>query len=467
MSREGKLAKNTIILSIGTLLPKLASFITLPILTGYLTKDDYGTYDLVTVLASLLLPATTLQIQSAAFRFLIDVRDNENDKKSVVSNIMMFLLPVSLLSLLILYFCLSQFSIVIRLSICLYFFFDIVVSATRQVVRGLSHNLKYSISAIISSVCQLIFVVVLVWQLRQGLGGGILALTFAELLSVLYLVFSARLWQYIDIRTVSMAKIKSLLSYSWPLVPNSMSMWVMRMSDRLVVTLCMGLTANAVYSVANKIPQLLTLAQSTFTMAWQENASIVSKDADADGYYSAMFKMIFDLMAGFFGIIVACTPILFVVLIRGDYAEAYIHIPILVLSMFFFAMSSFLGGIYLAYMKTKSVGITTIISAVINLVVDFALIQFVGLYAASGSTLVSYIFLFFFRLIDIQKIVKLTYSKMHLLLVLLLIALESVLCMTNFMVCNVLNAVIAVTFFFVLNKSFVGLMLKKIKKVVS
>ena len=33
MSREGNLAKNTGILAIGTFLPKLASFITLPILT--------------------------------------------------------------------------------------------------------------------------------------------------------------------------------------------------------------------------------------------------------------------------------------------------------------------------------------------------------------------------------------------------------------------------------------------------
>ena len=56
MSREGKLAKNTLILSIGTFLPKLASFVTLPILTGYLTQTEMGIYDLITILESLLLP---------------------------------------------------------------------------------------------------------------------------------------------------------------------------------------------------------------------------------------------------------------------------------------------------------------------------------------------------------------------------------------------------------------------------
>jgi O-antigen/teichoic acid export membrane protein len=69
-----------------------------------------------------------------------------------------------------------------------------------------------------------------------------------------------------------------------------MSAWVMRVSDRLVVTFFMGVAANAVYAVANKIPGLLTIAQNTFTMAWQENASLFVHDADAEDYFSKMFK---------------------------------------------------------------------------------------------------------------------------------------------------------------------------------
>ena len=78
MSREKSLIKNTIVLSIGTVIPKFASFIVLPILTGYLTKTEYGTYDLITVLCSLFLPAVTLQIQTAAFRFLIEQKNDYN-----------------------------------------------------------------------------------------------------------------------------------------------------------------------------------------------------------------------------------------------------------------------------------------------------------------------------------------------------------------------------------------------------
>jgi hypothetical protein len=467
MSRGGKLAKNTIVLAIGTFLPKLATFITLPILTGSLTKESYGTYDLIVVLVSLFLPAVTLQIQTAAFRFLIDIRDKKEKVKSIVTNITAFIVPVSIIALLILYFCLYKIDFEVRILICLYYFLDIFGNSLRQIVRGLSENLKYSLSAIINSLAQLIFVVVFVWYFEIGLLGGVLALAVAELISALYLFFSAKIYKFLDFKIISIKEIKRMLAYSWPMVPNSMSMWVMRVSDRLVITFFMNVSANAVYAVANKIPQLLTLAQTTFTMAWQENASIVSKDEDADRYYSDMYKTMFDLMAGAMCMIIAFVPLLFIILVRGDYSEAYNQIPILLIGMVFYAMSAYLGGIYVAYMKTKSVGITTIVAAVLNVIIDIALINFIGLYAASLSTLISYVFLFFYRLIDVRKIVKIKYDLKHMFLVFAFMAIVSILCMLQNSIVNIVNFVLAAVLFVALNRQFLTLIFKMIKKKVA
>ncbi|RGM03973.1 MULTISPECIES: oligosaccharide flippase family protein [Hungatella] len=461
MSREGKLAKNTLIISIGTFLPKLASFITLPILTGYLTQVEYGTYDLITILVSLLLPAATLQIQTAAFRFLIDVRDNEIDIKEIITNITVFIAPTSLIALVVLYFCLFGHSVIIRLFICLYFLVDIVVNTTRQICRGLNNNLDYSISAILSALGKMVFAVICVRYLRLGLLGTVISLFVSSLFSLIYLLAKTKLYQYIDFRYFNMDKLKEMLKYSWPMVPNSMSAWIMRVSDRLVITIFMGVSANAMYSVANKIPSLLTLAQNTFTMAWQENASIVSKDKDASEYYSSMFRMMFDLMAGFFGLLIAATPVLFKILIRGNYADAYYQIPILFLGMFFLSISTFLGGIYVAYKESKSVGITTIVAAACNLILDLTTIKWIGLYAASGSTLMSYIFLFIYRIIDIQKIVRVKYNRKHIILVLILMVTESVLCFQQKRILNMINLIFGCAVFWVLNKSFVKIVLQK------
>ncbi len=451
MSREGKLVKNTMILGLGSFFPRLTAFITLPILTGYLTKAEYGTYDLITVLVSLILPAATLQIQSAAFRFLIDERGNEERKKSIISNIFAFIVPTSLLVLCVLYLFLPG-DMTIRILICAYFFADILVNASRQVARGLHMNLRYSISAIISATGKMVFAVIFVLYMKMGLMGAVLALMLSDLLSFIYMAAALNLPHYIDLRLVNKKDLKALLSYSWPIVPNSLSMWVMRVSDRFVINVFMGAPAVAVYAVANKIPSLLTLAQSTFTMAWYESASIVSKEDDATEYYSSMYRTIYDLMAGILGLLISFMPILFKLLIRGDYSESYTQMPILFLAMFFYSLCAFLGGIYVAFKDTKSVGITTTCAAVCNLVVDLATIRWIGLYAASISTLVSYLFLYLFRMYDVRKFVKITYDYVHMAIVLVIMFVELFLCFLQNRVLNIANMALGVIAFVVLNR---------------
>lgn len=459
MSREKNLVKNTLILAIGTFLPKFASFITLPILTDCLLKESYGFYELVVDLVSLILPTATLQIQTAAFRFLIDKRDNKEDIKSIITNIYAFIMPVSLLALLIFYLCLyflvPEQPSSIKIVICLYFLADILVNAARQATRGLDKNMLYSLSAIVSAACKIIFAVVFVWYMEMELMGAVLALFLSSLISLVVLSVLTKLHQYIDLRKISFKQIKQLVSYSWGMVPNCMSMWVMRVSDRFVVTGFIGYAAVAVYSVANKIPSILTLAQTTFTMAWQENASIVSKDKDAGAYYSSMFRTMFDLMAGFMGLLICTTPILFKLLIRGNYGDAYPHIPILFLAMFFYSMCSFLGGIYVAYMDTKSVGITTLAAAICNLVIDLVSIKFIGLYAASGSTLISYLLLFIFRAVDVRKLVAIKYDLTRMGIIFLLLIAESALCFMHTLPTDCINFVFGTVVFCSLNKALI------------
>ena len=137
MSREKELIKNTIVLSFGKLLPKLTSFITLPILTAYLTKAEYGTYDLISTLLMLLLPIATLQVQAAAFRFLIDCRGNKKESSKIISNIWVATVPVSVIVSFIIQFFFMEYSISFRAVLVLYFFMDTVNSTIGQITRGL------------------------------------------------------------------------------------------------------------------------------------------------------------------------------------------------------------------------------------------------------------------------------------------------------------------------------------------
>lgn len=438
-NREKALAKNTFIIAIGTFLPKFTTLITLPILTTYLTKAEYGTFDYLSTLISLALPIATLKIEAAAFRFLIECRDNREDSATIISNIYFFIVPISFLVVTILFVIYSSLGVITRILLCIYFLLDIVYSATQQIVRGLSKNAFYSISAIIYSIINMGMIVLMVSDFQLGLDGVLVSALVALLISIVILFISTKILSYVSIKSFSKVRLKEMIGYSWPMIPNSLSSWIVNLSDRIIVTAILGVEVNSVYAVANKIPNLFATLQGTFIFAWQENASLSVGDDDTSEYYSRMFDNIYTILVGALACLVGITPILFKVLINVQYKEAYYQMPLLFGGMLFSAMSAFMGGIYVAHMKTKSVGITTMLAAIFKLIINFVLINRLGLFAASLSTFVSYLFLVVYRMIDVQKFqpVKYNYAKI-IITMMFLVAFMVVLYINNFML-NITN----------------------------
>lgn len=464
MERETKLVKNTAILAIGSFFPKATSLITLPILTATLTKSEYGTYDLIGVLVSLLLPVATLQIQSAAFRFLIENKESQERCNAIVTNIFAVTLPVSIGMVAVVFFVFGRLSLISRVFICLYFLFDIVELTLLQVARGFSENKAYSIASIMLSSVNMVLTVVLVLWFKKGLSGVMCSLAVASMVATAYLIVTLKRHVQMNIRYISASLIKEMLAYSWPMVFNNLSRWALSTSDRLVITAFLGVEANAIYAVATKLPNLLSTLQSTFSMAWQENASIAAKDEDSTQYYSDMFDTFFCFLSGMLALLIAGTPILFVILIHGDYDEAYVQMPILYMGMLFDGMAAFLGGIYVAQKKTKSVGITTVIAAGINLAIDFAFVNHIGIFAGSISTLISYLFLMIYRMIDIRKIQNIDYKIGKICAILGIMILMSFFCWLQNPLANIANVVIGGIAFVVPNKKMLIAMYKTTTK---
>lgn len=464
MNREKELIKNTVILGIGKVLPKFIAIITLPIITAKLTKNEYGTYDFISTLVMLLLPIATLQIQSSAFRFLIDCRGDKEKSSSIITNIFAVTISISAIVSVGLIFFWQGLSITTRFLIGIYFFVDIVYIAISQISRGLGLNKNFSVSSIIISVTNAIGIVLTVQLNNHGLNGVIFSLVLANIFAVFYLILKTHIWQYISIVLISKKTIKELLSYSWPMIPNNLSNWVLRVSDRVVITGILGTEANATYAVANKIPSLLGIAQSIFVMAWQENASVAVKDKDADKYYTEIFNKVLGIMFGCTALLIGFTPIIFELLIKGDYDDAYAQMPILILGMFFYCMAAFLGGIYIAHKKTKSVGMTTIFSAICNFVINITLINFIGITAASVATLVSYFLLYLFRMIDTIKFQKMKYNVKKQIIFLVIISIMLALCFLRNYWLNIINIILGCIIFIIANKDLIFQLIKEVQK---
>ncbi|WP_270525498.1 lipopolysaccharide biosynthesis protein [Longibaculum muris] len=436
MSRELNLIKNTFVLAIGKFFPKFVGLITLPLITANLTKIEYGTYDLINTLVSLFLPVITLQLQAAAFRFLIEYRNNEEMKKSIISNILFFVIFVAFISVIILFFAFNRLSNTTKFLVCFYFFVDILFLTLQQILRGLSLNKLYSTSAVIVSFINMILVVITVSYFKFALNGVILSISLSTAISIMIILFKTNVLNYLSLLSCSFELLKEMFAYSWPMIPNSLSNWVISLSDRLIITFVLGLEGTAIYSVANKLPNLFTSLQGTFVLAWQENASIASMDDDIAEYYGKMYDNVLCILFALISGLIVTTPITFKILIKGDYNKAIPQMPILYMGMFFSAIASFIGGIYIANKKTKSIGITTTFAAILNLLIDIALVKYIGLFAASLSTCVSYGILALYRIVNVKKFQDINYNvKKNIIIIILLLFI----CLINFINNNILN----------------------------
>ena len=100
-------------------------------------------------------------------------------------------------------------------------------------------------------------------------------------------------------------------------------------------------------------------------------------------------------------------PFAFEILINKSYADAYVYIPLLTLSVYYMNLSNFYGGIFQAFKNTKIMGYTTAVGAVINVLINLIFIRTWGIWAATISTIVSTMLVYGYRKYKVSKFIKL------------------------------------------------------------
>lgn len=403
MGRGQSLVKNTIILAIGNLFTKLITFFLLPLYTAVLSTEEYGIVDLLNTLVSLLLPIVTFQIEQAMFRKLIDIRDNEKDKKSVIST-GVFSVLIQCIIYLILFFIISSFidnnyKIFLATNVVAYIF----ASLFQQIARGFGDNKSYTISSIFSGIFTIVFNVIFLVAIKLQAYGMLLGTMIGQIACVVYLFFKLKIYKYLSLKSFDKEILKSLWKYSLPLIPNSISWWVFNASDRVIVSAILGLGLNGILSAANKFSSVYIMVYNFFHLSWIESISLHINDNDIEEFFSKMFNTALRLFVSMGIGIIAVMPFVYPVMIDDKFSDGYYQIPILMIGSILNVFVALETAIYVAKKDTKAIGITSTVSAIINIIVHLILIKFIGLYAASISTLIAYLIICIYRHIDINK----------------------------------------------------------------
>ena len=401
-----ELRRNTIIIGISNLGSKAISFILAPLYSYYLSTSQYGTMDLVTTTSSLIMPLLCLDIYEATFRF---ASDKKHDDKTVFSSsyslcVSMSALAFAIIALLSLF---TTVPLVITFSI-LSAVLDANYQVLSQFARGQNKMRVFALSGVLNSVFLFGADILFLVCLRYGLVGWMMAYVIGKAIACLYVMWSAKVYRYFSISSISRKFYLEAFKYSLPLLPSTAMWWVMNASDRYMIAIFLGTAANGIYAVANKMPSFLSVFENVFYQAWQTSSINAIEDKNRDKFYSEVFKKYFSVLAlGVLGLLLILKPMTLKLFAHG-YEDAWLSTSILVIAVMFHALSGNLGTLYVTFKNTKGALATSTIGAVTNTVLNWFLIPHGGLIAAATTTLIGYIIVLLYRWWDVKKFVKLT-----------------------------------------------------------
>lgn len=465
-NKAGKLGRNTALMLIGNFASRLLSFFLVPLYTYCLSTEEYGISDLIFTTVQLLIPLLTLVASEVLIRFTLD-KDIDKSHIFTVSSCIFGIGFILLLIISPFVYRYTPFSDYYSFFL-IYYFVSAISLNIQQFVKGLEHIGTFVISGIINTLVTIAANIILLLILHTGISGYLTALIIGSLTSTIFIVFKERLWKYYTkLSSIEKSLVKAYLVFCLPLIPNSLSWWISNSSDKYILQFFWGASLTGIYAVSYKIPSIITTVSSIFTSAWQISAVDDFGSDESIEFISNVYNKYSSLYFISSSLIVLLVQPLSAILFAKEYYSAWSYSVILIYASIFQSLAAFVGVIYTTAKKTKMIFITTMAGAIGNIILNFALIPKFGAYGAAVATLISYIIVWFIRLIDSRTIIRINIEiKRDMICYLLLFIQGIITCLS--IKCYILFSIIIVLIEIMLNKiiflEMIGIIKRKLIK---
>ncbi|MEG2203573.1 MAG: oligosaccharide flippase family protein [Oscillospiraceae bacterium] len=425
-NRYDKLLGNTLIFAIGSFSSKAMVFLLMPLYSRVLTDAQYGATDVITTTANLLMPFVMLSINEAIIRFCMDrsVKKSEVFSIGLVTVLAGFAVFGLLAPLMLQIKMLSAYTLLIYL----YVLAGMLKNITAQFVRSSGLVRLFAFDGFLATLTTILFNVTFLLGFKWGVTGYILSIILSNVVSILFLFFTARLWRYVKLTAINKKLWREMLRYAVPLIPTTMFWWITTASDRYFIIYFWGEAANGLYAAAHKLPALLTMVSAVFYQAWQISAvSESGQGARTSRFYSQVYDYYSTLLLlAASGVIFICRPLISVWLAESYY-EAWRFVPFLTMAEVFSSLVTFMGSFYMVAKRNATVPIAIAVGAIANIGLNYLMVPTHGALGAAMATVASYLLAFLVRAVDIRRLVDIKLRPLPLACSLLLLMAQTAL----------------------------------------
>jgi len=383
------------------------AFLTLPIFTRLLSTEDYGIVSLFTSWVGIFSIIISLDLMGSVGRGKTEFKERYDEFASSI-----LFLSLIIFSIFLTFFILFSdfFSNLVGLEKPLFYlmifgsYFTFVLNFTLSKFR---FEYKYKVTSIITILKALvavglsIYLILYVFDQNEYYGrivGQMSPLFIVGVIFLFYILFKGK--KLVDFKYWKFALVLSI-----PLIPHNISHIINSQFDRIVIDRYVGSAETGIYSFAYNLSMIVTVLLSSINTAWVPWFFEKMEKMDYSNIKNKG-KMFRDIFTIGFGLMLLLSPEIVKIMADESYWEGLVILPIVFLGIYFQFLYTFEVNVEFFLKKTSLISLGTMLSAGINVGLNFWLVPKYGYMAAAYTTLISYMFLFIFHYIFTSKVIK-------------------------------------------------------------
>jgi O-antigen/teichoic acid export membrane protein len=378
------------------------AFITIPIFTRLLSVEQYGIVSVYMTFVSIFAIVTGLDIHASIGTGINDFKEKKDEYLSSI----LFLSFLSFIFIFSLFYIFKKpFSRLANISQNILLLS--VISGYLSFVLNFFISIKvfekdYKRKSILSVISALLNVGLSIWLLliieNNKYIGRILGDLFSKLILsiILFLIVILK-----GRKLVWLDGWKYSLVIGVPLILHNLSGVILQQFDRLAIQKIIGSKETGLYSYAynlGMIPLIILGAVNLAWIPWFFEKMYKNKKFEINlksVYYNELYVIILS-------VIFIVVPELGIIMAPTDYSKSLVIFPIITSSYYMQFLYTLYVNFAFFYKKTASISIGTLLSGIINIILNIWLIPTFGYEIAAITTLISYFFLLLFHALNVR-----------------------------------------------------------------
>lgn len=392
---KNKIINAGLIYMIGNIMIKGVSFLTIPLYTRLMLIVDYGIYNTYVAYVSIVTFFVCLGLDPT----LKNAEYDYNEKKDLyLANVYYLTLIAS--AILLIFVCVVKDYLAKILSIDSALLILIVVQAEATAIINI-YNIKLSLSysggtylkiSFFNTICGICFSVflILIFFPKNTYWGRIIGSIIPLIIVAVMLIY-----KYLLSKKTKLNKEMAIygLKIGLPVVPHFLSQIVNAQFDRIMISKLVGYAESGIYSFTYNIAIILQIVYQSLDNIWSTwfFKTMQQKNYEKIRVNSKKYIMIITFFT--VSLLTIAREFIMIFSTKEYWKGINISFP-LIIGIYFLYLYTLPAGVEYYYKKTKYIARGSILTAILNIVLNYLTIPVFGYEAAAYTTLICYIVLF-------------------------------------------------------------------------